>query len=339
MASISILVKALNEERRIEACLRAAVAEAQALDAEVIMVDSLSTDRTVELAQRFPVRIVQFESIGDRSCAAAVQLGYQFARSEFVYVLDADMVLQPGFLARALEHMRADPGLAGVGGKLIDERVSTASDLRRRVAAARLTVDTEVSELGGGGLYRAAAVAQTGYLAHRGLAAFEEAELGARLRSAGWRLLKLAEPAVVHEGHAESNWQMLRRLWRNQRAQASGAVLRAALGQPWFWRLARKQAFLVGPPLVWTGAAALALAAGGGAVAWGVAFAVAYLIMGVGLAVHRQGVSQALWALVFYHFFLLAALVGAGRSVLDPHQPVAGREITVPPTRSGSFAC
>ena len=44
---VSILVKALNEEDKIERCLASAVREAADVGGEVILVDSMSTDATV----------------------------------------------------------------------------------------------------------------------------------------------------------------------------------------------------------------------------------------------------------------------------------------------------
>lgn len=330
MATLTILVKALNEECHIESCLRAAVDEAFAVGGEVILVDSLSTDRTVLLASAFPVRLVQFDTIADCGCASAVQLGYQFVHTEFVYVLDADMVLQPGFLAEALARLMADPSLGGVGGTVVDSSVRTLSDERRRDHLARSQGETFVSELGGGGLYRIAAVNETGYLAHRGLAAFEEAELGARLCSSGWRLLRLARPAVLHDGHVESNFQMLCRLWRNGRAKATGAVLRSAVGKPWFWRLARKQAFVSVVPACLLLVAIFATTSGGSVSAWLVAASGIWGGLFAVLLVRKRKLRLALWTLVFWHYFSVAALSGLLRRVPSPLNPVAGREL---PTR------
>ena len=332
---VSILVKALNEEVKIAQCLSAALHEAAQVDGEVILIDSLSIDRTVAIAQQFPVRIVQFDRAADRGCGAAVQLGFQFARAEFVYVLDADMVLQPGFLPAALARLQASPGLAGVGGKLLDLEVRTASDRQRLATAETQAADQAAAELGGGGLYRVAALSQTGYLAHRWLAAYEEAELGARLRQGGWGLLRLAMPAVVHHGHAEHNAQMMLRLWRNGRARASGTLLRAALGKPWFGRLARKQAFLLFVPglhgLAW---GAAALSGGGTAVklaAWGSVWLAAWLV----LAWRKGGPAAGAWTLLLWHFFTLAAVLGFWRPVADPLLPVAGHELDPPASVPG----
>lgn len=209
---LSIIIKALNEEQHIAACLAAAVHEAQSVDGEVILVDSLSTDNTLAIARQYPIRIVQFKKIEDRSCGAAVQLGYQYAHGDFIYVLDGDMVLERGFIAQALELLEADPELAGVAGKLIDKQISTVLDENRVLVSADLSQSIEMDELEGGGLYRRTAIASVGYLAHRWLPAFEESELGIRLRSKGWHLKRLPQTAVSHTGHQENNWGMLTRL-------------------------------------------------------------------------------------------------------------------------------
>jgi GT2 family glycosyltransferase len=325
---LTIVVKALNEERRIAACLEAAVREATAVGGEVLLVDSLSTDRTVAIARQFPVRIVQFERIADRGCGAAVQLGFQYVRTPFLYVLDADMVLQPGFLAEALACLERDPRLAGVGGKLFDHRLRTASDARRAEQAARLTQPVEVTELGGGGLYRLSAIQAVGYLAHRWLAAFEEAELGMRLHAAGWRLLRLPTPAVVHKGHNETNLAMLRRLWRNGRAQAGGTLLRSALGRPWFLHAARKQAYVLAVPLLHGAAALAALAGHTAALPAPALYSAVCLAFVVLLAARQRDLKAGLWSTLTWHFFAAAALQGFLRPVPDPYQPIRGKELT-----------
>ena len=202
---LSILIKAFNEETMISNCLEAAVAEALKYDGEVILVDSLSTDMTVEIARRYPIRIIQFEHKADCGCASAVQLGYQYARGDYLYILDGDMELQRGFLSLALNYLESNPDVAGVAGKLLDTNIKTRGDERRALRAAGLQQITEALDLGGGGLYRRKAIESIGYLTHRWLPACEEAELGVRLRASGWRLIRLPEVAVLHTGHSENN--------------------------------------------------------------------------------------------------------------------------------------
>lgn len=325
---VTIIIKALNEAHRIADCLQAAVREAHDVQGEVLLVDSLSTDRTVEIAKSFPIRIVQFERAADRSCGSAVQLGFQYARAPYLYVLDADMVLQPGFLALALASLRADPGLAGVAGKLLDSRLLTLSDQRRAKQAAALIMPTEVGELGGGGLYRREAIEQVGYLANRWLRACEEAELGMRLRAAGWRLLRLPTPAVIHEGHFETSLAMLGRLWRNGRATAAGLLVRGALGKPWFWRALRSQAHALVVPVMHGAAAifgALMLRDGWG---WGVGYCAGWLGWIALLCVRKKSISVGLWSVLLWHYSWVTLTLGLFISVRDPMLPISARELT-----------
>lgn len=330
--SVSILIKAFNEEARIANCLVAAVREAQSIDGEVILVDSLSTDRTVEIAGSYPVRIVQFSHTEDCGCGAAVQLGYQFAAGEYIYVLDGDMELQPGFIARALEVLAAEPDVAGVGGKLLDTQIRNAMDAKRAETVGSVNDPIEVNKLGGGGLYRREAIESVGYLAHRWLPAFEEAELGFRLHAAGWRLFRLPDVAVLHTGHAESNWGILRRLWKNGRAHAGGILLRLAFGKTWWWHAVRNQWPLVFTPAIHLTTFGIAVMRGGGLPdtleAWLFLEFGAWMCIWLALCIKKRNMALAGFSLVNWHILTVAALLGASRALADPNAPIAAREIT-----------
>ena len=88
---LTIGIKTLNEERRIAAALASAVEAARPWQGEIILADSGSTDRTIEIARNFPVKIVQLADEADKSCGAGAQLAFQYARGEYFYLLDGDM--------------------------------------------------------------------------------------------------------------------------------------------------------------------------------------------------------------------------------------------------------
>ncbi|RVN16485.1 glycosyltransferase, partial [Sinorhizobium meliloti] len=52
--TISIIIKTLNEEKRIAATVESALAALQDTGGEVIIADSGSCDRTVEIASQYP---------------------------------------------------------------------------------------------------------------------------------------------------------------------------------------------------------------------------------------------------------------------------------------------
>lgn len=326
---VSVIVKALNEQPRIAACLEAALAALQGLDAELILVDSMSTDQTVEIARSYPVRIVQFDHLEHRGCGAAVELGWRYSCGQFIYVLDADMLLQAGFLQEAMAYMAVHPGVAAVGGKLIDTRVNTVADRQRARMAVALVGPCEVGELGGGGLYRRAAVAQAGYMGHRSLQAYEEAELGARLRSMGWTLVRLPQTAVLHEGHEETTRQMLARLWANGRAKSAATFLHSAVGKPWFSLVVRKLAHILVIPVMHAVALLLALLVGWqmGTVAAFCTWVGYWLIALFALAGTKGSVHLALWHIFLWHYLAAGTFSGFGLRILDPTSPIPAHEI------------
>ena len=80
--SISVIIITYNEEKRLEPCLKS-VAWAD----EIIVVDSFSKDKTVEIAQRYTNRIFchPFKGYGHQKAFALAQ-----AKGEWVLSIDAD---------------------------------------------------------------------------------------------------------------------------------------------------------------------------------------------------------------------------------------------------------
>lgn len=231
---LTIGVKALNEERRIAEALTSALRAAEPFGGEVVLADSGSTDRTLEIAATLPVRIVQLADPSERSCGAGAQLAFQQADGDYFYLLDGDMVLDPGFLPAAIAHLEAHPELAAVGG-LVREMNVEGHEFQIRAAAVRNDRNWRpglVDRLDCGGLYRVSAVRQVGHFADRNLHAFEEFELAARLSAQGWKLARIDHPAVDHYGHQTEGYRMLWRRFKSGYAGAAGEVLRGALGRP-----------------------------------------------------------------------------------------------------------
>jgi glycosyltransferase involved in cell wall biosynthesis len=97
---LSVIVTTYNEEINIAECLQS-VAWAD----EVLLVDSYSTDRTLDLARRFPVRVLQREYYG-----SAAQKNWSLDRvtHDWVLIIDADERV-PEALAREILGVLARP--------------------------------------------------------------------------------------------------------------------------------------------------------------------------------------------------------------------------------------
>ena len=96
----SIYILTYNEELDIAACI-----ESAQLSDDIIVVDSYSSDRTVEIARRYPVRGVQqaFESHGRQRTWMIQEVPTQH---EWVYILEADERMTPQLFAECLEAIK-----------------------------------------------------------------------------------------------------------------------------------------------------------------------------------------------------------------------------------------
>lgn len=238
--TVSVILKALNEEARIGGALASVVAALDGIGGEIILADGGSRDGTVGVASAFPVRVVQLDPAVRPSCGIGPQLGFQYSREPFVCLMDGDMLLDPGFLREALAYLQAHPSCAGVTGHVAEMNDTSLEYVRRGRRAAPENRTGSIDRMNGGGLYRRAALLQVGYLSDRNLHGYEEFDLGLRLRACGWGLHRLDRRFVSHFGHAVDAYALLVRRWKSGYLRGIGEVLRAALGTPRWGRLVRE---------------------------------------------------------------------------------------------------
>lgn len=93
---LSVTILTFNEERRIEACLRSVANIAD----EIIVVDSMSTDGTLDICRRYGCRISQrpFDGYG-----AMRQYATSLTTNDYVLSIDADEVVSPALEASILK--------------------------------------------------------------------------------------------------------------------------------------------------------------------------------------------------------------------------------------------
>lgn len=231
---VTIAIKSLNEEKNISRAIESALRSIDGMNAEIVLADSGSSDRTIEIASKFPIKIVQLANYADRSCGAGAQLAFQMSEGKYFYLMDADMELHPSFLTQAIDYLDSNPTVGGVGGQMVEKNSENAQYviLNERLSQHPDWQSGAVERLDGGGLYRSDAIRAVGYFADRNLHAFEESELAARLRTAGWGLTRLPIPAVNHYGHTVNDYRLLWRRLTSGYAWGAGEILTAALGKP-----------------------------------------------------------------------------------------------------------
>ncbi len=238
--TVSIIMKTLNEEKRIAAAIESALTALPGSPVEVIVADSGSTDRTVEIASAYPVTIAQIVAPARPSCGIGPQLGFQYSRYDYVCLMDGDMVLDPHFLAEAVAYLDANPRAAGVTGHVVEANLDNLEFQRRVQRNSPENRTGPIDRMNGGGLYRRSAIEDVGYFSDRNLHGYEEFDLGVRLRARGWTLERLDIPFVSHYGHTMNAYALLVRRWKSRYLRGVGELLRAALGKPYWHKLVQE---------------------------------------------------------------------------------------------------
>lgn len=108
---ISVVVPVRNAERFLEQCLASV---ARQVPSEIVVVDGLSTDRTLEIASRYTNRVLSDDGSG---VAAARRMGVAEASSRWVALVDADVVLPDGALRHLFDEFQ-EGGYVGLQAAL-----------------------------------------------------------------------------------------------------------------------------------------------------------------------------------------------------------------------------
>jgi glycosyltransferase involved in cell wall biosynthesis len=107
---VSVVIPVRNAEGTISRCIEAVFSQSMK-PFEVVMVDGHSTDKTVEMAKNFPVKVV-YENYG--TIGGARQVGLENAAGDYIASTDADCVPEKDWLKNLINEF--DDNIIGVGG-------------------------------------------------------------------------------------------------------------------------------------------------------------------------------------------------------------------------------
>lgn len=187
---ISFYIPARNCGRTLDACLRSVQAQTLQPAETIVIVDTRSTDETLQVAASHPVRLVVQT---DGTLGHARNLAIQSATTPWLACCDSDVTIAPDWLETLAARRTGD--LAGIAGRT-DEQSSEAPDRWRALHMPHHWGDVPllnpfmlVSEV----LFeRAALLAVGGY--RNDLNNYEDSDLCQRLRDGGYNLAY--EPAA-----------------------------------------------------------------------------------------------------------------------------------------------
>jgi glycosyltransferase involved in cell wall biosynthesis len=110
---ISLVIPVYNEQKHIAACLRA-ISKLDVIPYEVIVIDNLSTDKTVEVVKKYSfVTLIKEDTQG---VVFARDRGFNYASGDIIGRIDADTILPPDWTAKVIEIFKDDAVQAVSGG-------------------------------------------------------------------------------------------------------------------------------------------------------------------------------------------------------------------------------
>jgi glycosyltransferase involved in cell wall biosynthesis len=114
LPKVSIIVTTYNEEKDIENLLKSFMKLKYPKNKlEIIVVDDGSTDKTVEIIQRYSVKLIKTKH---RGFGEARNIGLKVSRGDIVAFIDADMVLHPTYTKEIIKFF-GNRKIAGVDNK------------------------------------------------------------------------------------------------------------------------------------------------------------------------------------------------------------------------------
>jgi glycosyltransferase involved in cell wall biosynthesis len=222
-----------NEERHIEDCLTALLHAITSFpQTHVVLVDSGSTDRTVDIARRFPIAIYRYAGPA-YSAAAGRRVGFERTRSKYVLFVDGDCCIEPGWIERGIAELETFPNAAVVYGA----RREVFED--GTAAAAYAAPAAAEYGLGGNALYRSEALRASGGF-NPYVIAGEEGELLGRMHAAGYSAIATKQLMFTHHTLAKSSVRGFASRFRRGLAHGSGQTLRVAISHGLFLHHARR---------------------------------------------------------------------------------------------------
>jgi GT2 family glycosyltransferase len=217
-----------NEGERLKRCLRSALPQV----AQLVYVDSGSTDDSVAFARSLGVSVVELDTRVPFTAArarneGAAELVRALPDVELVQFVDGDCELNPGWIERACQEFAARPRAAVVCGRR-RERHPNVSVYNRLCDIEWDTPVGRVAACGGDFMVRLSAFREVSGFAPE-LIAGEEPDLCFRLRQRGHEIWRIDAEMTLHDAAMTRFGQWWRRNLRSGHASAEALHRRGSL--------------------------------------------------------------------------------------------------------------
>ncbi len=114
MPDVSIVIVNYNTREPLRRCLQSIQTEAGDLNIEVIVVDNGSKDDSAAMVRQVMPQAQLIEPGRNTWFSGGNNLGFEQAKGDFIYILNADTRLQPNGLKTMLAYLKAHPSVGAV---------------------------------------------------------------------------------------------------------------------------------------------------------------------------------------------------------------------------------
>ena len=200
---LSVVIIARNEEEMIADCIESVLMSLDTARAagtinssEVILSDSASTDDTINIAKRYPIKIVQLQKRWPLSASAGLYIGFLQSKGAHVYFLGGDMVLDEKWFVNAYPYL-SDEKIAAVSG--VEQESLDESTIIGGVIKESYKNYMPIGEVDmvGTAIFKRSVLEEVG--PHNPyLKGGEDRDISYRIKSAGYKLLRIDSLSVSH---------------------------------------------------------------------------------------------------------------------------------------------
>lgn len=213
MNNVSVIIPCLNEEDFIVDAVNSVLEQEYDGEIELIVVDGMSTDRTVELVNAMAAKDPRVQLIENpqQFAPAAMNLGIKQAKYDFVLRLDAHAKALPGFIKNTMLAVNKSEEIGCAGGIILNQYQNKLSECIGAAMSSKFGVGNATFRVGGEesyvdtvafGVFRKSVLQEVdGY--DESLARNEDDDLSYRIIQAGYKILY--DPKIKSEYYVRSS--------------------------------------------------------------------------------------------------------------------------------------
>lgn len=244
---LSVIIITRNEESIIGECIRSVLSALEYArkknflkSSEVILVDSASTDSTIDIARKYPIRILQLDPSWQLSSGAGMYTGVSHSKGRFIAKVDGDTIIYEDWFANALPELQKN-GIGGVTGIFVEEVSDMNITGKEYVNASKNQPKGEV-EVIATGIFNRSIVLEAGSF-NPFLKAAEDRDISWKISDLGYKLIRLPSLEMRHfpanKGEKMTYFEHLKKMF--QYSIGDGHAARYSMhNKKTFWRYLRK---------------------------------------------------------------------------------------------------